>query len=57
MIERDPRYYVTGHDGDDPYDAPFYLNSLIFDGTEGDLNTHLVGAFNDAVKNKEAFRG
>ncbi|MFH1305106.1 MAG: hypothetical protein ABIH74_01730, partial [Candidatus Omnitrophota bacterium] len=46
MIERDPKYYVTGHEGKDPYDAPFYIRSLVFDGKEGDFNARLVDKFN-----------
>lgn len=57
MIERDPRYYVTGYNGKDASKAPFYLNALMFDGEEGDFNTRLVNAFNELIRKKEAFSG
>jgi len=57
MIQRDPRYYVTGYKGKDPYKAPFYVRSLVFDGKEGDLNTRLVDAFNDLLQKKSMFPG
>ncbi|MEA3490137.1 MAG: hypothetical protein U9R44_07365 [Candidatus Omnitrophota bacterium] len=55
MIERDPRYYVTGYSGKDPYKAPFYIRSLVFDGEEGDLNTDLVDAFNRFLREGNRF--
>ncbi len=55
MIERDPKYYVTGFTGDDPYKAPFYLRSLVFDGERGDINTRLVDTFNDRIKREGTF--
>ena len=57
MIERDPRYYVTGHEGKDPYNAPFYIRSLVFDGREGDFNTSLVDAFNGFLRKENMFPG
>ncbi|NQT32646.1 MAG: hypothetical protein HQ594_03120 [Candidatus Omnitrophica bacterium] len=57
MIERDPVYYVTGYDGDDPSKAPFYLRSLVFDGEGGDYNTSLVDKFNEFIQKKKLFRG
>ncbi|MGB3058072.1 MAG: hypothetical protein WBC16_07975, partial [Candidatus Omnitrophota bacterium] len=56
MIERDPKYYVTGYKGDDPYQAPFYLRSLIFDGEGGDYNTRLIDLFNSLLGEKDLFR-
>ena len=56
MINRDPRYYVTGYRGEDPYKAPFYLRSLVFDGPGGDLNTALVNKFNAYLTEKGLFR-
>ena len=56
MIERDPKYYTTGHTGDDPYKAPFYLRSLVFDNEGGDLNTHLVDEFNSFLQEEGRFR-
>lgn len=55
MIERDPRYYVTGYEGDDPYKAPFYIRSLMFDGRESDLNTGLVDEFNGFLRKGNIF--
>ncbi|MFQ5952820.1 MAG: hypothetical protein ACE5JK_05385 [Candidatus Omnitrophota bacterium] len=55
MIQRDPRYYMTGHIGEDPYTAPFYLRSLVFDGKEGDFNTHLVDSFNSFIEKSDLF--
>jgi len=55
MIQRDPKYYVTGYEGDDPYEAPFYLRSLVFDGEEGELNTCLVNEFNDFLRKENLF--
>ena len=46
MIQRDPKYYVTGYKGNDPGEAPFFLRALVFDGNEGDYNTRLVDEFN-----------
>ncbi|MFH1305967.1 MAG: hypothetical protein ABIH74_06170 [Candidatus Omnitrophota bacterium] len=57
MIERDPKYYVTGHKGQEALRAPFYLRALVFDGPEGDLNTRLVNAFNDSLRKKDMFPG
>lgn len=56
MIERDPKYYLTGYDGEDPFKAPFYLRSLIFDGPEGDLNNRLIVAFNSMIREHEFFK-
>ncbi|MGB2601698.1 MAG: hypothetical protein WBD00_00145 [Candidatus Omnitrophota bacterium] len=53
MIERDPKYYVTGYDGSDPRQAPFYLNVNEFDGTRGDFNTGLINKFNDFLKSHD----
>ncbi|MBD3426442.1 MAG: hypothetical protein GF409_04350 [Candidatus Omnitrophica bacterium] len=50
MIERDPRYYVTGYDGRDPYKAPFYINALSFDGEEGGFNCSLIEKFNEFIR-------
>ncbi|RKY41245.1 MAG: hypothetical protein DRP85_06830 [Candidatus Makaraimicrobium thalassicum] len=55
MIERDPKYYVTGYKGEDPYKAPFYLRALVFDGREGDFNTALVNAFNGFLQKQDRF--
>ena len=55
MIQRDPKYYVTGYEGKDPRQAPFYLRSLVFDGKEGDLNTRLVDTFNNFLQDKKIF--
>ena len=55
MIQRAPRYYVTGYRGKDPYKAPFYLNALVFDGKGGDLNTSLINEFNTMLMKDEAF--
>jgi hypothetical protein len=57
MIERDPIYYVTGYKGDDPYEAPFYLRSLVFDGKDGDVNSSLIRAFNEHIKGGEKYAG
>ena len=56
MIERDPKYYTTGHTGEDPYKAPFYLRSLVFDNEGGDLNTHLINEFNSFLQEEGRFR-
>ena len=55
MIQRDPRYYMTGYTGEDPYQAPFYLRALVFDGKEGDFNTRMVDAFNSFLEEKRLF--
>lgn len=55
MIERDPRYYVTGYKGKDPYKAPFYVRALTFDGKDGDFNTSLVDNFNSFLEEKGMF--
>lgn len=56
MIERDPRYYVTGHKGSNPFEAPFYLRALVFDGKEGDFNTQLVNEFNAFLSKENLFK-
>jgi hypothetical protein len=55
MIQRDPRYYVTRYKGKDPYRAPFYIRSLVFDGKDGDFNARLVDAFNGFLKKENIF--
>jgi len=56
MIQRDPKYYTTGYTGDDPYKAPFYLRSLIFDGPDGDFNTSLIKGFNRHIEGRDEFK-
>ncbi len=56
MIERDPKYYTTGYTGEDPYRAPFYLRSLVFDNEGGDLNTQLVDEFNRLLQKNKRFQ-
>lgn len=56
MIERDPKFYVTGHEGEDPRKAPFYLRALVFDKKDGDLNACLVDEFNDFLREEGMFR-
>ena len=55
MIERDPIFYVTGYEGDDPYEAPFYLRALVFDGNKGDYNAILIEKFNEFLKLKGTY--
>lgn len=55
MIQRDPKYYVTGYKGKDPHKAPFYLRSLVFDGKGGDVNTRLVDSFNSFLQDKGTY--
>ncbi len=57
MIQRDPKYYVTGYNGKDPYRAPFYLNALVFDGELGDLNAGLIDEFNAMLAKDGRFSG
>jgi hypothetical protein len=53
MIERDPRYYTTGYEGNEPAEAPFYLRSLVFDGEEGDMNALLIKRFNEHIRSDD----
>ncbi len=57
MIQRDPRFYVTGYCGKDPREAPFYLRSLYFDGPDGDLNAGLIEEFNSRVASSDKYAG
>ncbi len=56
MIKRDPKFYTTGYEGDDPSKAPFYLRSLVFDGDGGDVNTELVKRFNELLRKNNVCR-
>ncbi|MFH1847171.1 MAG: hypothetical protein ABH869_06430 [Candidatus Omnitrophota bacterium] len=53
MIKRNPVYYVTGYDGDDPKEASFYKRALVFDSNEGDFNAFLIKEFNSFLKKKK----
>lgn len=55
MIDRDPIFYVTGYEGDDPYVAPFYLRALVFDGEKGDFNAELIKKFNEFLEKESAY--
>ncbi len=55
LIERDAKYYIAGYKGADPWNAPFYRRSLVFDGSEGDLNTELIDAFNSFLERENIF--
>lgn len=55
MLHRDPIYYVTGYKGNDPYEAPFYLRALVFDGKPGEFNSSLIGEFNDHMAGQRKY--
>jgi hypothetical protein len=56
MISRAAGYYTTGYDGENPFNAPFYLRSLLFDGKESAFNKGLIDSFNRYCE-KKVFSG
>lgn len=55
-IEREAKFYTAGFRGNNPEEAPFFKQSLIFDEERGNYNSFLIRQFNAILRKKSLLK-